>query len=268
MLSDRHADREVRCKPWVHPQPAVATSTMIDRYGPGPRPWLGPGASAADPPRRLARHAGSLPVIAGSLIQLRAWTTYRPAGPEAGMAIVLRHRARPDRGRPALVGVPAPVRPRTHLSLLQADRGLAGPSPPTCAGPGRNPCSRPGRLTPGRVRSGFATSACTPAFRPRHRNPPDPVPLTRTHLRPSTTRPGQREEATGPDDTTGTSKVNRLNLELNAACPLAAAPALWDCPTNGVSGVTDHLSSVAGMRSAKVTAKALRADFHRATHRV
>jgi hypothetical protein len=42
-----------------------------------------------------------------------------------------------------------------------------------------------------------------------------------------------------------------------------------DCPVNGVTGVfMFQRSSAAGMRSAKVMAKAFRAGFHRTAHRV
>ena len=47
------------------------------------------------------------------------------------------------------------------------------------------------------------------------------------------------------------------------------ARADGDCPMNGVSGgFHDHRSPAAGIRSAKVTANALRAGFHLVTHRV
>ncbi len=49
--------------------------------------------------------------------------------------------------------------------------------------------------------------------------------------------------------------------------PLKCRGSARVCPTNGVSGGSHYRFSAAGIRSAKVTAKAFRAGFHRVTHR-
>src|SRR5439155_10785045 len=78
----------------------------------------------AHPPRRLARsrraaagHRRDADPAAGRL------PARRPR-PEAGVAVVVRHRRRAGRRGPVLAAAPAQIRPGAHLPLLQAGPGL------------------------------------------------------------------------------------------------------------------------------------------------
>ena len=112
-------------------------------------------------------------------------TAGRPAAlgrrPETGLAVVVQRGRHTSRRRPALTGVPAPLRHRAHLPHVETDAGWTCPKTRTpqaadrwtwliltCYAqlylarhlaadirlPWQRPCP-PGRLTPARVRRGF-----------------------------------------------------------------------------------------------------------------
>ena len=120
-----------RSSPWTSPRPGPTpqhtTSTETTRYGTAI-------ATSWDRvhPRLTHRgcwldHAGELPVIEGTLIRLQVEHLPGDRDPEAGLAVVLDHRRHRDRRGPLVAGVPAPLRPRTHLPAAQADPGLDRP---------------------------------------------------------------------------------------------------------------------------------------------
>ena len=176
---------------------------------------LGPGASPADPPRRLAgprrRPAGHRrdPDPAASRSPAR-----RPR-PQAGVAVVVTHRRRARRRGPVLAGVLAPLRSRTHIQVLQAGprvdrpedprprgRGpvdLADHRLPRPAAPGPPAGRRPapplgtartaGPATPARVRRGFRNIRAKAGSPPVRRNPANPARAGRQGRRTATRRP-------------------------------------------------------------------------------
>ena len=73
-------------------------------------------------------HHGELPIIEGTLIRLQVEHLPGDRDPETAVAVDLRSpAATADRRRPWLAGLPAPLRPRTHLPVPQADPRLDHP---------------------------------------------------------------------------------------------------------------------------------------------
>jgi len=130
-------------KPWQHrswifprdPHFALQGSRVLDLYQ---RTWEGQPLgedeyvlSADEKPGVQARSRVQLPLPPGPRRALRAESQYVR---RTAMAVVL---TRPDlrrRGEPRLAGVPAPLRYRTHVQVLQAGPGL---DPAQAPGPGR-----------------------------------------------------------------------------------------------------------------------------------
>ena len=124
--------------------------------------------------------------------------------PQADMAMGFHDRRDRCRCGPLVAGVPAPLRPRTHLPAVQTDPGLDPPEDPTPAAADRwtwliitaphptaaGPTSRrrptlalgtprhpePTDPGPGLSVACLGTSARAPRYRPQHRNPAGPVP--------------------------------------------------------------------------------------------
>ena len=176
---------------------------------PGPRP--GAGCASSWPPRRVGRSRWRAAHRRGHPHPAAGRSPARRPQPRAAVAVVL---TRPDlrrRDRPRLAGVPAPLRYRTHVQVLQAGPRL---DPAEAAGPGRRrpvDLDHPGLLRPAPARppprrrpapalaaararpaeltpppgsaAGSGTSArCCPA-RPARRNPANPAPAARPDRR-------------------------------------------------------------------------------------
>ena len=213
------------------PTPQHTTSTDTTRYGTAV-------ATSWDRvhPRLTHRgcwldHDGELPVIEGTLIRLQVEHLPGDRDPETACGCGPPPPAPPpaDVDR-CVAGVPAPLRPRTHLPAVQADPRLdrpedprprsaadrwtwliiaahtqlrlARPWPPTCAGPGRDPPARAGSPPPGSA-AGFGTSARRPPSPPAHRNPADPAPDA--HPAPATDTPQPATTSARPSNATGPS---------------------------------------------------------------
>ena len=134
-----------RRSPWTSPPPGPPRSTP-----PAPRP---PATAPPSPtswdrvhPRLTHRgcwldHDGELPIIEGTLIRLQVEHLPGDRDPEARLAVDLHHRRHRGRCGPLVAGVPAPLRPRTHLPAVQTDPRLDPPEDPRprprpTAGPG------------------------------------------------------------------------------------------------------------------------------------
>ena len=160
---------------------STSTSTETSRYGTAQRDrW------DRLHPRLTHRgcwldHDGELPIIEGTLIRLQVEHLPGDRDPKPVWLWSCDHRRHRRRRRPLLAGVPAPLRPRTHLPAAQTDPRLDPPEAPhpdaadrwtwliiaahtqlrlarPLAADLRRPWerpARPGRLTPARVRRGF-----------------------------------------------------------------------------------------------------------------
>ena len=234
----KHGPEIALDRPATWPDPQHTTSTDTTRYGTAV-------ATSWDRvhPRLTHRgcwldHEGELPVIEGTLIRLQVEHLPGDRDPEAGMAVDLHHRRHRGRCGPLVAGVPAPLRPRTHLPAVQADPRLDPPAdcatpPPPTAGPGwsspRTPnsasparwsptCAAPGNAPPDQAGSprpesaaGFGTSARPPCSRPAHRNPADPAPAARaapaTDTPPPATTSERPSNATAPSPHDNSAQV-------------------------------------------------------------
>jgi hypothetical protein len=249
VLARMRADRVLRraAPPWIPPPHAGRPPRHGSEFIFGdPRSW---GASAITTrtdtrlygtatalawdrlhPRLTRRAAwtgsGELPIIAGTVIRLPVDRLPSGAIPKPVWLWWSGIDATPGRRRPAVAGVPPPLRPRTHLPNAQADTGLdlpedphpAGRRPvdlahprrlhPTPAGPttrrrpaptmGETRSTRPA-LTPPASAATFGTCAPRPPAPPPHPNQPDQDP----HAHPADPTPDP------PHDTTSTSPPPR-----------------------------------------------------------
>ena len=120
----RHGPALALAHPENGPAPVVSTTTDHHPLRRRARPGLGPAAPAAGTPRRLGRPPRRAADRRGHPDPAAGRSPARPAGPETGVAVVVSHRPH-TRGRgPLLAGVPAPLRPGTHLPAAQADPRL------------------------------------------------------------------------------------------------------------------------------------------------
>lgn len=69
-------------------------------------------------------HDGPLPIIERRCDPADRRAPAQRWSEQAGLAVVVRRRRRPGRGRPLLAGLPAPIRRRAHVPAVQADLGL------------------------------------------------------------------------------------------------------------------------------------------------
>jgi len=133
----KHGRELTLSDPEACPDPQVTTSTVTTRYGTARtaawdrvHPRLTHRAAWLD-------HDGPLPVIEGTLIRLQVDYLPGDRDPKPVWLWWSRTGAAPGRRGPVLAGVLAPVRPGTHLPVLQAGPGLDRPEDP-----------RPGRRGP------------------------------------------------------------------------------------------------------------------------
>ena len=191
----RHGAAFKLAGPRTWPAPAAATCTQTARYGTA-RAAAWPAAPAAGLPRRVGRPRWRAAHRRGHPHPAAGRSPARRPQPRAAMAMVL---TRPDlrrSGGPRLAGVPAPLRYRTHVQVLQAGPRL---DPAETARPRRR---RPVDLAdhrllrpapprpPPRRRHPAALAAALPARPPDPRPGPPRVP---PHP-PGTPRSGQRAE--------------------------------------------------------------------------
>ena len=88
----KHGGELALADPATWPDPQVTTSTLTSRYGMAVGLRLGPGAPAADPPRRLARSRRPAASHRGNPDQAAGGTPARRPGSQADVAVVLRRR--------------------------------------------------------------------------------------------------------------------------------------------------------------------------------
>ena len=158
------------------PAAAVSTVTETARYGTARAMAWG----RLHP--RLARragwedHDGELPVIEGTLIRLAVGHLPGDRSPEPLWLWTHRRHVR-RRGEPRLAGVPAPLRYRTHIQVLQA-------------GPRLDPAeaARPGRRRPVDLADHRLLRPAPP--RPSSRRRPAPALAAALPARPPDPRPG------------------------------------------------------------------------------
>ena len=163
-------------------------------------------------------HDGELPVIEGTLIRLHVSHLPGDRSPEPLWLWSSRAGTSAADGEPHLAGVPAPLRYRTHVQVLQAGPRLdparscatrppptGGPgssspatpssaspatSPPTCGCPGSGPARPAGSPRPGSAAGSGTSARRCPAW-PARRNPANPAPdarqARRTAARPPAT---------------------------------------------------------------------------------
>lgn len=174
-----------------------------------PGTGLGPAAPAPDPPRPLAGPQGQLLLVEGTVIRLQVDHLPGDRDPTPAWLCSSVTGASAELVRSALAGVPAPIRPRTHLPTAQADPRVAPPEtaytqlrltrPITedLRRPGEKPATEPRRLTPARVRRGFHNLHATIAHPARPT--PTPPPATTSAKPPN-------ETARSPPDTSAQVK--------------------------------------------------------------
>lgn len=126
----RHGPEFALSDPATQPTPEAVTSTQTTRYGTARACAWTRCHPPVDPPWRLDRprrtstdhHRQHHPADRGPAT--------RGPSPDTGLAVVLAPRTGPHRRRPALAGVSAPCRHRTHVPVPQADAGLDPPPYP------------------------------------------------------------------------------------------------------------------------------------------
>ena len=192
----RHGAAFRLADPGTWPAPAVTTVTETTRYGTARAAAWGRLHQQLASRAGWEDHDGELPVIEGTLIRLAVDHLPGDRSPGAAVAVVLARRHLRRRGGPHLAGVPAPVRYRTHVQVLQAGPRL---DPAQAARPGRRrpvDLAHPRLLRPAlprpppRRRHPAALAAALPA-RPAD---PRPGPPRVPQHPPGAARSGQRAE--------------------------------------------------------------------------
>jgi hypothetical protein len=165
-------------------------------------------------------HEGDLPLVEGTLIRLQVehveivdllWQAFL-------RRFDLEHIFRLFKQtlgwtRPTLRAPESADRWTWLLLTVHTQLRLARPLVEDCRRPWEKRVTEPRRLTPARVRRGFATSTRQPPTQQPHRNPPDPVPDAHaarpTATQQPVTKSAKPSNATSPSNSTATTPVKQ-----------------------------------------------------------